>query len=290
MADSDRPSDPPKPPKDERPALAPEVIRAFLSSKETIGWVNAHVKACVPAQAWEQVAQDALLEALVSPWRPSDEAALRSWLRTITDRVIADFLGKKKTRSAYEGRMPAAPVRTDEAGLPVDDPYADDVADIDASVDPRKPSLYTQGFLMRRHLGEVTAKDVDDLETFGIMCEHYDDEKSYEQIARERNIPVGTLRSRVHRFEEKYRSDCEQYRNRTIPLLWFGGAAVVLLVATLVWGIARSGPKVQPSAIDPPPSAPTAFFVPHPDRVAPPAPSLAPLPPVPKQPVLRLKP
>jgi DNA-directed RNA polymerase specialized sigma24 family protein len=239
------------------------------------------------------VSQDALLEALESPWRPSEEAALKSWLRTITDRVIADFLTQKATRSEYEGKMPAAAVRTDEAGLPVDDPYADDIADLDASVDPRKPSLHTQGFLVRRHLTEVTAKDEGDLETFEIMCEHYDEEKSYEEIARERNIPVGTLRSRVHRFDDKYRDGCEQYRNRMLPLLWLGGAAVVavvIAVAAFVWGIASHGPKVEPTSTEPPPSAPTAFFVPHPDRVAPPVPSLLPVPPAPMQRVPRLKP
>ncbi len=289
MAKSDRPSDPPKPPKDDRPPLAPEVIRAFLSSKETMRWVNAHVKACVPEHAWEQVAQDALLEALTSEWVPSEEAALKSWLRTITDRVVADFLEKKKTRSEHEGAMPTAAVRTDEAGLPVDDPYDDSVADIDESVDPRQQTMRVQGFLIRGFLAEQTANDARERETFEIMLEHFEQDKTYEQIAQERELSIDAVNKRVARFENKYADKYEKYRNSVFMLMALG-AAVVILAATLVWGIARSGPKVEPSAIEPPPSAPTAFFVPHPDKVAPPVPSLMPLPPAPRPPVPRLKP
>ncbi len=291
MAKSERPSDPPKPPKDDPPPLAREVIAAFLSSKETMRWVNAHVKACTPAQACEQVAQDALLEALQSKWNPSEEAALRSWLRTITDRVIADFLTQRATRAEYEGEMPSAAVRTDEAGLPVDDPYDDSVADIDASVDPRQQTLKVQGFLIRGFLADQTENDARERETFEIMLEHVEEDKTYEQIAQERKLSIDAVNKRVARFENKYADKYEKYRNGVFMLMALG-AAVVILAATIVWGIARSGPKVVPSVAEPPPSAPTAFFVPHPDRVAPPVPSLMRVPPGPglKQPVPRLKP
>jgi DNA-directed RNA polymerase specialized sigma24 family protein len=279
MAKSDRPSDPPKPPKDDRPPLAPEVIRAFLSSKETILWVNAHVKACVPEQAWEQVAQDALLEALTSEWVPCEEAALRSWLRTITDRVIADFLEKEKSQGRFKGQMPVTPVRTDEAGLPIDDPYDDSVADIDPSVDPRQQTLKVQGFLARRYLDEQTANNPRERLTLEIMLEHFEEDKTYEQIASERELSIDAVNKRVARFESKYADRYEKYRNGVVMLMLLGGAAVVV-VAYVVYALFFRAPKLEPIGPEPPPPAPSASaYDPRLDIAEPPAPSVPTPPP-----------
>jgi DNA-directed RNA polymerase specialized sigma24 family protein len=283
-------------PNDDRPPLSREVLRAFLSRPETVKWVHAHVKASVPESDCEQVAQDALLEAWESASVPSDEAALNSWMRTITDRVIADYTALQVSRKRFKGKKPRAPARKDEAGLPVKDLYADDIADIDPSHDPTKETARTRGRIVRSFIEEQTAESRRERQTFEMMWEHFEDEKPYEQIATERGLTPNAVALRVHRFEKKYGERCEKYRNRVIMLWLCGGGAVVAIVVIVAWVFLHRGPKIEPIMPEPPPPAPTVSYDPRLDIAAPPAPSVQlvpppePGPPGPKGPAPRLKP
>jgi DNA-directed RNA polymerase specialized sigma24 family protein len=296
----DDPSAPSDPASDAHPPLSRAVLRAFLSRLDTIRWVNAHVKDSVPGQMVEQVAQDALLEAWENAWVPSDEAALKSWLRTITDRVVADFTGKEVSQKRFKGKMPTAPVRTDEAGLPVEDLYDDAIVDIDASHDPTADTLHKQGWLLRRFIDEQTAGNRRERRTFDMMMAHYEDERSWEDIAEERKLSVNAVALRVHRFEKKYAERYQKYRDRMIPMLWLGGilggAAAVGVVALVVWALFFRAPKVESILPGPPLQWPTPSASaedPSKDIAAPPSPpplqTFVPGPPGPKAPP-RLKP
>ena len=187
--------DPPESPKRAPRALRP-AVRAFLSRKDVVKWVFAHAKSKVSARNHEQVAQDALGEAVEhATWPASDEeGVLWATLRTVTDRTIADYHEKRTTRRKYEGKMPEAPTREDEVGERV----PDEEADRDPAHDPRAVDARFEGVLIRRFLATAVKGKPRDEETLGWMLAWSDEEKSYDEIAREAGVNGNTVRSRVH--------------------------------------------------------------------------------------------
>ena len=224
MPDDD--DDPPESPKREPRPLRPSV-RAFLSRKDVVKWVFAHAKSKVGEADHEQVAQDALGEAVErATWPESDEeGVLWGTLRTVTDRTIADYHEKRTTRSKYEGRMPEAPTREDEVGERV----PDEEADIDASHDPRAEDARVEGLLIRRFLAHAVRGNARDEETYGWMIAWSDDEKGYEEIAREAGVNRNTVHSRVHDFKEKYLPEYRRWRDRMLVFLILGAIAAVVI-------------------------------------------------------------
>jgi DNA-directed RNA polymerase specialized sigma24 family protein len=280
-----------------------DALRRFLNSAAVYERARRVVRRKVPRQDVDDVVGNAVTDALRASRLPS-ELRRQPWFDRVCRRAVARHFRKKASQARFQGNMPVAPVRTDEAGLPVDDPYADDIADLDPSLDPEVETPHARSFLFRRFMLEQTANDPDERATFEMMCEHFDDEKTYEQIARERKIPAGTLHARVHRLQRKYGERYVQYRNRMLPLLWLGGivvAGVVVVVVAVLWGLLHRPPKIEridPEPPSPPPSA--SAYDPRLDIAAPPSatasvpvpplPSPPPRAPGPKAPVPRLKP
>jgi DNA-directed RNA polymerase specialized sigma24 family protein len=294
--DDDAPVDPDDDlvdPTDEGEPVALEALRRFLNTAASYDRARRIVRRKVPGQDVDDVVGDAVTDAMGAKRLPS-ATRMQAWVDRVCRRAIARYFRKKNSRARFQGLMPVAPVRVDEAGLPIDDPYDDSITDIDSSVDPTHETPHARSFLFRRFMLEQTANDPDERATFEIMCEHFDDEKTYEQIARERRIPVGTLNSRLSRLQSKYGDRYVQYRNRMLPLLWLGGvlgAAVVVVVAVIVWTLLHRGPKIEPIGPEPPRPAPSASaYDPRLDIAEPPAPSVRTLPPGPKGPLKPDKP
>jgi DNA-directed RNA polymerase specialized sigma24 family protein len=289
--DDDAPVDPDDDlvdPTDDDEPVTLDALRRFLNTADSYARARRIVRRKVTGQDVDDVVGSAITDAMRAKRLPS-KPRMQAWVDRVCRRAIARYFRKKISQARFQGRMENAPVRTDEAGLPIDDPYDDAIVDIDPSIDPTADTPQRRGWLFRRFLDEQTKDDPAERSTFELMCEHLDDDKTYEEIARERKIPVGTLNSRVNRLSTKYADKFEKYRNSVFMLAALG-AAIVIAITAIVWGISRHGPKYEPPSSDPPPPAPTVWFVPHPDKVAPPAPSLLPVPPPPPQPVPRLKP
>jgi DNA-directed RNA polymerase specialized sigma24 family protein len=234
-----------KAPRELRPA-----VRAFLSRKDVWQFVHDYVKRRVPRTEYEQVAQDALMEATANAVWPDtgEEKVLWATLTTVTDRGIADHLEKRKRRREYEGDMPPDPTIQDEAG----DYVPDEERDRDPSADPRVPVPRVEGTIMRRYLAQAVKGKPRDEETLRWMTLWADEEKTYDDVARETGLPVTTVSKRVHDFKEEYGPRYTRWRNRTLLFLLLVGAAI------LAYLVSRPKPDAIRPAPDftwPPPSA-----------------------------------
>lgn len=239
MADDD--DDPPERPKRKARPLRPPV-RAFVSRKDVVQWVFDHAKSKVPFDEHEQVAQDALTEAVEkATWPESDEeGVLWATLRTVTDRTIADYLEKRATRREYEGAMPDAPTLEDEAGERV----LDEEADIDPARDPEAEDGRLEGMLLRRFLAHAVKGNARDEETYGWMIAWSDDDKGYAEIARDAKVNRNTVHGRVHEFKEKYLPEYKRWRNRMLLLVLLGAVLAVAVYVALRAASPRR-PKVE---------------------------------------------
>jgi DNA-directed RNA polymerase specialized sigma24 family protein len=222
----------------------------------------------------DAVAQDALREAFEeASWPDSDEeGVLWGTFRTITDRAIADYHEKRTARRKYQGRMPEAPTREDEAGERV----PDEEKDIDPALHPDDTDERFEGLLLRRFLARAVKGNARDEETYGWFVAWADEDKTYEQIAIEANVNRNTVHSRIHEFKKKYLPRYREWRNRTVLLLLlFAGAAVVAwwLAAQLAGPRGRKVEEILPSP-DVPLLAPSASGSGQPEPgPAPPEPS-----------------
>ena len=227
-----------------RPAVSLEDFRAFLARAETRGWVAAIVRERVPAKDADDLAQDALAEALKAFVRapPAKEEVLVAWIATIARRVVADFLKKRGRRRKYEGSMPDDPdSRESESESSSADDESDRVAE--PSYDPREGSvddLELKGRSLLQWLERQVAHSPRDRETLEILLEHGLGQKTYQTIADERGITLTVLSSRIFEFRNKYVARYKRERERTwlLLLLFLFGAAVV---AVLVWLLSAHG-------------------------------------------------
>jgi len=221
--------------------------RSFLSRKDVYAWVQSHVAAKVDAYNAPEVAGDALTEAIRATALPDsdEEGVLWAWLRTIVDRGVADFHEKRATRKKYEGNMPRAPVKVDEAGEPVDTTYDDDVEDRDPSSDPRAPDRRVEGFLLRQYLKQAVKGNARDEETLSWILQWTDEGKGYQEIADAAGVSRAKVEARVHRFKHKYFARYEKWRDRAVVFLVLLGA--VLLLVLLAWLLNRPKAVEQPT-------------------------------------------
>jgi DNA-directed RNA polymerase specialized sigma24 family protein len=228
-------------------SVSPEVVRDFLARMETRRMMLALVAAKVPSADVEDIVHDAMTEAIDALQRkpPERVEALPGWVATITRRVVADFVTKRVRRAKYEGPMPdVVEAQPPEDGLPGDFPaavepsYDPRVVDHDSDVDP---------WLVRRWLERQVAALPRDKETFEILLEHAQGNKTYQRIAREREVTLTALSSRIFEFKSKYIPRYRQWRNRALLLIVLGGVAVIAAILAL-WLLRR------PSAIGPDPA------------------------------------
>jgi DNA-directed RNA polymerase specialized sigma24 family protein len=216
-------------------------VHAFLNRKDTFAWVHARVARKVHEHHAEQVAQDALLEAAKSAWLPSARKAIRSWLRTIVDRAVADHHKKRKRRSRYEGRMPRPPARVDEGGQGADD--APDADDLGPSVDPREAELAADALFFRRWMEDQVAGDPEERLTLSLMLEQYDEEETFAELAKRHGISQSTLSKRVSALRAKYGERFKRYQRRMFVMIALGVAIAVAIIAVVVYLLWPRGPK-----------------------------------------------
>ena len=175
-------------------------------------------------------------------------------LTTVTDRAIADHLALRTRRRKYEGDMPAAPTRQDEAGEHV----PDEEADRDASHDPRRTDTRVEGLLLRQYLAQAVKGRPRDEETYAWMVAWLDEETTYEAISEETGIPLGTVHSRIDVFKELYFPRYRRWRNRALVFVILAIGVVVAIVVAL---LRRPRPDdIRPARdfVFPPPSASSA--------------------------------
>jgi DNA-directed RNA polymerase specialized sigma24 family protein len=223
-----------------RTAVSLEDFRAFLASAETRGWVAAIVRERVPAGDVDDLAQDALAEALkafvTAP--PAKDEVLVAWIATIARRVVADSLKKRGRRRKYEGPMPDDPDPREPESSSADD-EGEGVAE--PSYDPREGSVddrELQGRSLLQWLERQVANNPLDRETLEILLEHGLGQKTYQTLADGRGITLTVLSSRIFAFRNKYVARYNRERQRAwllLLLFLFGGA----LVAVLVWLLSR---------------------------------------------------
>ena len=235
-----------------RTSLTPEDFRAFLARADTRRWVLAIVKEKVPADVAEDLAQDALTEAMKAFERapPSRDDVLVVWIATIARRVVADHSRKRGRRRKYEGPMPGDPDASNSAydsgsnfaGGETPGPFNAGPRPVDEpSYDPREGSvdqLDLKGTFLFRWLEGQVANHSLDRETFEIVLEHGLQEKSYQRIADERGISLTVLSSRIFEFKKKYIPRYKRAKERAVLLIVLFGVAIV---AVVVWLLLRTG-------------------------------------------------
>jgi DNA-directed RNA polymerase specialized sigma24 family protein len=223
------------------PRISPEVVRAYLGRAATLAWLHKRVARKIPAQQVQDVANDVAVEAMATPFRPYDEKALRGWLQTVADRIIADLLAKRTRRKKYEGAMPAAAASEDDyTGQPVAD--ADDLPPGAASL---KAELDVEGRMASRWLQAQVKGNARDEETLEILVEYQSTDKTYAQIAKERGKSASEVAKQVFHFKEKYTPRYNRFRERAFLLLLLGGAALVA-IAYLVWRLLHPASETRP--------------------------------------------
>jgi DNA-directed RNA polymerase specialized sigma24 family protein len=230
-----------------RTSVTSEAFAAFLARPDTRRWVLSIVKDKIPVDHVEDVAQDALAEALKAFVKapPSRDEVLIVWIATITRRTVADFWKKRGRRRKYEGNMPVGP---DAPALDLaydsESTFEDDEGEpaaAEPSYDPREGSvddLELKGGFLFRWLERQVAKSPTDRETFEIVLEHGLGDKTYQTIAKERGLTLTVLSSRIFEFRKKYIPRYKRERNRAVLLLLLFGAAVV---AIIVWLLSANG-------------------------------------------------
>ena len=276
--DDDRRDDDDDEPVDEDdtgPPVTLEALKLFVATRPVLGKARTLIAARVPEKDADDLVNDAIERALRARKRPS-EPRMQPWFDRICARTAAGHLRKRARRKKYEGAMPVAPVKLDEAGLPVADPYAGDVADIDPSYDPEQEDFRAEGILLRRFLRQAVAGNARDEQTLSWMIQWADEDKTYAQIADENGVTLTEIGSRVHAFKKKYLERYRRYRNAVILLLVLAGAAIVVL-AWWLWPGRRPAPAIGPDTWPlAPSSAPSASAGPPArtfDQALPPSPS-----------------
>jgi DNA-directed RNA polymerase specialized sigma24 family protein len=252
-------------------SLSRETVRNFLATAETRHLVIAIVAASVPATDVDDVAQCAIAEALESLKRkvPDRAETLRAWIGTITRRVVADYVIKRKRRSKYEGPMPEAAQALFE-GDPTDAEGPSDGLSLHARL--ASPSVGAEpiydpwaedgdhtkvhAWWVRQWLEREVANHPRDRETLEILLDHARGEKTYQAIAQERGISLTALSSRIFEFKQKYIPRYRQWRNRAVLVLLLAGAAVIL--AIVVWWLLSGKPTIGPDPSVAPPRPPLA--------------------------------
>ena len=229
--------------------VSDEALRAFLALPATLARAARLMAARMPRQDAADQAALAVERALRAPRRPL-EPRMQPWFDRICARVAARYHRLRASRARFEGEMPEAPTRKDEAGLPIDDSDESCHVDADPSASPETDGFQARGLLLRRWFAKATAGSPRDRETFEIMVEWAEEDKSYEQIARERGLTVAAITQRIFKLKVKYKPRYEEYRRRVVPLLWLGGLAIAAAAGALLYALWRREP---PATIEPGP-------------------------------------
>jgi DNA-directed RNA polymerase specialized sigma24 family protein len=239
--------------------ITAEALHAFVALPATRRRAARIVGKRIPPQEVSSVVSEAISDALGASRRPAEDR-VKAWFDVICRKAVARWHRKRAKQKLREGPMPVAAQPLDEAGLPLEDP-GDAVVDIDPSFDPAADDFRAEGLLFTRWMRSAVADDPRDRETWAMMEEwarsqHEDEqEKTYEDIAREHAIGVSALKKRIERLKDKYEKRYRQWRKRFMVMLMLLGGALVIALAILVWWLLQPrAPTAIPIAPEPTPS------------------------------------
>jgi AraC-like DNA-binding protein len=240
--------------------LTTEALHAFLSLPATRERAAGIVGKRVPPQEVSILVSEAISDALGASRRPAQDR-VKAWFDVICRKVVARYHRKRAKQKLREGPMPVASQPRDEAGLPIPD-AGNAFVDIDASFDPEADDFRAEGILLTRWMRSAVAGDPQDRETFAMMeewvrsQEEDEQEKTYEDIAREHEISVSALYKRIERLKTKYEKRYRQWRKRFMVMLMLLGGTLVIVLAIVVWWLLQPrAPTALPIAPEPVPSA-----------------------------------
>ncbi|MFI0235901.1 RNA polymerase sigma factor [Streptomyces sp. NPDC016845] len=147
----------------------------LLAMDELLGVLEPYVgRICGPValQDGPDAAQEALIAVFCSIRQLKSPAALFGWVRVIAAREAVKFAKRRQGR-------PAVPVEWEDRALPEDELLASDIAD-------------AMGRLAPEHRIVLTLRHVEGL--------------SEQEVAEVLGIPVGTVRSRLFRARQSFRT------------------------------------------------------------------------------------
>jgi RNA polymerase sigma factor (sigma-70 family) len=232
---------------------------AILKRPETRKFVKSRIKGRVPSAHVEDLVQETLREAFEALGKspPDRLEAMDAWLSTIARRVVADFLTKRNRRKEYEGPMP--PEQGDEGD---DQTTHDDGSEVEPPKvptelvsDPRESDdeeeAAVDGWLVRQWIARQVENNPRDRETFDILLDYAQGQKTYEEIANERGMTSTALRSRIFEFKRRYVPRYKRWRNRALVWVFVGGA-MAIVAAILLWLLLRP-PEIGPDPSKVPP-------------------------------------
>jgi len=143
-----------------------------------------------PVEA-EELAQDTLIRAYIHADKYREIARFSTWLFTIATNLVRNQVRKKKRRP-YMLSLDPAP--EDDGQMPVDpaDPHADPTQDL-------------EGEELGRLIAEATRQIPEKYRIPFLLREI--EELSYEEIQQVTGLKLGTVRSRINRARNRFRSN-----------------------------------------------------------------------------------
>lgn len=144
----------------------------------------------------EDLVQDIFLKAFKSLKNYKNDYALSTWLYRIATNHTIDYLRKKKLET-----------------LSI---HADDSDDTHATIQLADEDSFTDEPMIRRERKNKVHEAIDQLpEKYReVILKRHIEEKSYQEIAEEMDIPLGTVKAHIFRAREllyKYMKDTIQY-------------------------------------------------------------------------------
>jgi DNA-directed RNA polymerase specialized sigma24 family protein len=246
----------PDPPPAETGGVPAPIVRAYLAQRETTRELRKRVRRRVKsADLAADLAQAALTEALAAADRtpPRTAESMPGWVGIIADRKVAEHYKVRARRAPYEGTV-------------------EDVDEV--AVEPEGP-----GGVIDWTLTGWLHKQVDgsprDEELLDILKDKAINEKTWEQIAGERDVTQRALWNRVARFKKKYEPRWRKYRAMLIAgtLLFIAliCLAAYLIAQGLLSPLESPRDRIGPDRVSPIPSAAPSSTVAPPPRVLEPA-------------------
>jgi DNA-directed RNA polymerase specialized sigma24 family protein len=217
----------------------------------------------IPPDNVEDVVQDAFLKA-TAPARLPRQASMQAWLDAICRHTAADFLEQRRLEKEHIAPLPVSRKRKDEAGYDVEDDD-DPLEDVDPANDPERDRSFNADAFMLRGWAEKHITDPEKRQTFALMCEWAEGDKTYADLARENGIRPAALVKRVERLKLEIAPSFNRYRNGMFMLFLLGGFVLVLAIA---WLLSRESParNIGPDPGYVPPASSSAAPAPTSDR------------------------
>jgi DNA-directed RNA polymerase specialized sigma24 family protein len=232
-------------------------LYAFLALESTQDRIRQVVRANVPPRTprdvFDDIVQQANVNALGRKGRPTSAATLRPWISAVAKNAAIDHFRRATVQRSWEDR-----------GVEVEE-VPPEPADAPARPDDPEP----EPWLISTWLEKRVAHHESDRRTYALLVQKAREDKTYEELAAERGETVAALKNRVHEFKKKYlpqRRRHEERRDAVLLVLRFGrdvlllaaAAAAILLAFLYAMDLGpfapkpRPAPSAQPARVGPP--------------------------------------